>query len=295
MGFGRLRDADVGTRRGVRRARSASGRRTPRASWRNLTERPIRKQAYPLAVARLPRLDADSVGGSCVSRDGGSVDEETEGRGSTSEIIPWDQLERTLREVPAVERVRVFGESTPSEIHVVASVARPAKDIARDVHALTSTTLKEEVDSRIVSVVQLGDEELSPHRRCARPILDSVVVGMKRDEGWVKLRLRCPDGTITEGNAPARATREGRAHAAVSASLQALKNVLADMDAHVEMENVILYPAGTDDLVLIHATFVERAQRRPVSGTAFIVDDTATAAARALLDALNRQLRFDRA
>jgi len=207
----------------------------------------------------------------------------------------WIQLEETLQEVPSVERVRVIGDPSPSEIHVLASSARPAKEIARDIHSLASKTLDEDMDSRIVSVVQLDDEHVaSKPPRSARPILDSVVVATRQHEGWVKLRLRMPDGTIFEGSAPATSTRESRAYAATSALLQALESVLSEMGAHVEMENVTLYPAGTDGLVLIQGTFVDRAQRRPVSGTAFVVDDAASAAARALLDALNRQLRFDR-
>ncbi len=214
-----------------------------------------------------------------------------------SDASPWTRLEETLREVPSVERVRVIGHTSPSEIHVLASSTRPAKEIARDVHSLASKTLDQEVDSRIVSVVQLDDADMRNNNtpRPARPILDSVVVATKRKEGWVKLRLRSPNGTVFEGSAPATATREGRAYAATTALLQALESVLAEMGAHVELENVILYPAGADGLVLIQGTFVDRAQRRPVSGTAFIVDDAATAAARALLDALNRQLRFHRA
>ena len=223
------------------------------------------------------------------------MEEVTELSGSKNDADPWGYLERTLQEVPAVERVRVIGEARPSEIHILATPARPAKEIARDVHSLASTTLNEEMDSRIVSVVQLDDDDESRDaKRRARPILDSVVVATKQQEGWVKLRLRCPDGTVTEGSAPAAATREGRAYAATTALLQALEGVLADMGAHVEMENVILYPAGADGLVLIQGIFVDKTQRRQVSGSAFVVDDAATAAARALLDALNRQLTFDR-
>lgn len=221
------------------------------------------------------------------------MDEVSDKTDPKAQTETWSHLEERLQDVASVERVRVIGDRTPSEIHVLAAATRPAKEIAREVHSLASTTLSAELDSRIVSVVQLdNDVERSEPPRYGRPVLDSVVVATKQTEGWVKLRLRCPDGTIAEGSASATATREGRAYAATDALLQALQGVLAEMEAHVELENVILYPAGTDGLVLIQGTFVDRTQRRPVSGTAFIVDDTATAAARALLDALNRQLRF---
>ena len=202
----------------------------------------------------------------------------------------WSELESALLRVAAVQKARVIGNGTPEEIHVLADDSRPAKQIAKDVHEVVTDALDTKIDPRIVSVVQLEEDGERP--RSPRPILDSVVVASKQQSGWVRLRLRLPDGEIVEGAAAATGTREGRAKAAVTALLQALERVLQDMGARVELEKVELYPAGNDGLVLIQVAYSDGTRRIPLSGTASVVDDAATAAARALLDALNRQFRF---
>lgn len=202
----------------------------------------------------------------------------------------WNDLESAMERVEAVEKARVIGTQTPEEIHVLAAGTRLAKEIAKEVHAVVTDALDTKIDPRIVSVVQLeGDLDRS---RCPRPILDSVVVASKQETGWVRLRLRLPNGDIAEGSAAAGGTREGRAKAAATALLQALERVLQDMGASVALEKVELYPAGSDGLVLIQIVYSDSSRRVPLSGTASVVDDAATAAARALLDALNRQFRF---
>ena len=206
--------------------------------------------------------------------------------------VSWEALERALQGVAAVEKARVIGDGGPQEIHVLATGSRPAKQIAKDVHTVVTEALNTKIDPRIVSVVQLEEEHVLHPSRCPRPVLDSVVVATKQQAGWVRLRLRLPNGDIAEGAAASGTTREGKAKAAATALLQALERVLEEMDASVGLEKVELYPAGNDGLVLIQAVFTDNSRRVPLSGTAAIVDDAATAAARALLDALNRQLRF---
>ena len=181
---------------------------------------------------------------------------------ASSEVVPdWDALERALQRVPGVEKARVIGNGIPQEIHVLATGTRPAKQIAKDVHSVVAGALDEAIDPRIVSVVQLDEEEVRQSGRCPRPVLDSVVVATKQQAGWVRLRLRLPNGDITEGAAAAGATREGRAKAAATALLQALERVFQEMDVRVELEKVVLYPAGNDGLVLIQAVFSDSSRR----------------------------------
>lgn len=203
----------------------------------------------------------------------------------------WGPLEDELQRVIAVEKVRVLGDDAPSAIHVLARPSRRPDEVALDVVSVVLATTPHSVDPGIVSIVQL-DEEAPSSRGPARVLLDSVVIATRQGSGWVKLRLRLPNGEIREGSAPASPTREDRARAAVDALLQALEDVLEDMDARVEIDNTIVSPPGAEDLVLLRGTFFERNRPRPVSGSASVVDDTATAAARAVLDALNRHLRF---
>jgi hypothetical protein len=68
------------------------------------------------------------------------------------------RLEADLPKIQGVSSARVVGEDEPSEIHVVASTARPPKQIVRDVQSLANARFGIPIDHRIVSVVQLNDQ-----------------------------------------------------------------------------------------------------------------------------------------
>ena len=125
-----------------------------------------------------------------------------------------------------------------------------------------------------------------------RLVLDRVVLASKGDAGWVKVGLRWPNGQATEGAGVAGATRDARARGATAALLDALSPVLDEMGAKVDIDHLLIHPVGTNDSVLVRVVFYERGATTPLVGTALVVDDVATAAVRATLQALNRKLRL---
>ena len=125
-----------------------------------------------------------------------------------------------------------------------------------------------------------------------RLVLDRVVLASKGDAGWVKVGLRWPNGQSTEGAGVAGATRDARARGATVALLDALSPVLEEMGAKVDIDHLLIHPVGSHDSVLVRAVFYERGSTTPLVGSALVVDDVATAAVRATLQALNRQLRL---
>src|SRR5207248_11226560 len=68
-----------------------------------------------------------------------------------------DGLEVELHKIPGVTGVRVIGDQAPSEIHIVATPGRPAKQVVRDVQSLAAAGFGMSIDHRIVSVVQLDE------------------------------------------------------------------------------------------------------------------------------------------
>ncbi len=203
----------------------------------------------------------------------------------------WAALESELRRITAVEKARVVGPGIPAAIHVVAGGAREPSDVRRDVVSVVIATTGRVIDPAIVSVVPVRPQSNGAAAN-ARAALDAVVVATKQDSGWVKLRLRLPDGTIREGSTRAASTPEERAAAAVSAVIDALASQLEDAGIRIEMDAPALYPMGLETLLVVRGSLLEHHHRRRISGSAFVIDDTATAAARATLDALNRHLRL---
>ncbi|MGH2819956.1 MAG: hypothetical protein ACRDJ5_04805, partial [Actinomycetota bacterium] len=172
------------------------------------------------------------------------------GSGENPPFILDDQkfarLERELRRVPGVRSARVAGVDAPTEIHIVASLARSPKQLVRDVQSLASAGFGMPIDHRIVSVVQLEEEpppeaapaqlqppEPAPH---ARPVLERVVVVTRAGMSWIKVVFRWPSGEVTEAVSTAEASREARARASVATVLRALEPALRPRDARIEIE-----------------------------------------------------------
>lgn len=228
-----------------------------------------------------------------------------------------NRLEDELRRVPGVRSARVVGGEAPSEIHIVATRERSPKQVVRDVQSLASAGFGIAIDHRIVSVVQLEDDEPTinldepdapppppvptfeePRTSAAannghhshRPLIDSVIVANKHDGPWVRVTLSWPSGETSEGAVVAGPTREIRARAAAFAAARALEGPLQRAASSVDIEQVIIHRLGSNDAVLVRASFTDRYGTTPLVGSALIYDDAATAAVHALLHAVNRKL-----
>lgn len=124
----------------------------------------------------------------------------------------------------------------------------------------------------------------------ARPILDQMIFGLKDGATWVKVALRWPDGTVTQGVSAAGEAREVRARAAGAAFLKALQPYLDSRGVRLEIEQLVLHKSGARELVLVRAIFSDKGALTPLAGSAIIHDDVATATVHALLHASNRKL-----
>jgi hypothetical protein len=211
-----------------------------------------------------------------------------------------DRLEEEVSRIPGVRRASVSGENAATEIHLLASSDRSPKQIVRDVQSLAAAAFGLRLDHRIVSVVQLdeakapsADEEQAaspgePVRR--RPVLERVVLASTAGGAWVKVALKWSDGTTTEGSRMVTDTRESRARGASDAAAAAVCEALEDSGVRLEVEDVGIQRVGPEDSVVVRARHHKNGARTDLMGSAIVRDDVATAAARALLHAVNRKL-----
>lgn len=237
------------------------------------------------------------------------------------------RLQEELQRIPAVRSARVIGNDQPSEIHIVAGPERSAKQLVRDVQSLSAAGFGMTIDHRIVSVVQLEDEDLprdedlppdesstsmvadevteraeaategrrvedvGEGERGERPMVERIVQATAGGGGWVKVALQWPGGEITEGVGVSGASREARARGAAAALLQALRPHLEPGGARVDVEHVVLHRMGQAETVVVRATYYGRQGASALVGVALLHDDAASATVRALLHALNRKLQ----
>lgn len=208
----------------------------------------------------------------------------------------FEALEDELRRVPGIRNARIAGDETPTEIHIVATSARPAKQLVRDVQSLASAGFGIPIDHRIVSVVQLEEPtRLDPPpppsvTPSSRPVVERVALVSKEGKSWINIVLRWADGATTQAVSTAEVSREARARAAVGAVLRALDPVLKARRATLEMNDVVVQELGTQTTVVVAGTYMFGGSATAVSGSAVVHDDVSTAAVHATLHAINRKL-----
>ena len=199
------------------------------------------------------------------------------------------QLEADLTKIPGVQRASVRGEDSPTEIHVVAAADRPPKQVVRDVQSLASAGFGLNIDHRIVSVVQLEHEQAPVES--ARPVVEELIITSRGESGTVEVRLRWPDGHTTSGMHPMASSREARAKGAVEAVIRALHPMLEARAARLDVGQVVIQRSSLSDSVVVEAHYTHNGALTPLIGSAFIQDDVANAAVKALLQAVNRKLQ----
>jgi hypothetical protein len=221
---------------------------------------------------------------------------------TTLRLLP--ELEDSLRRLPGVTAASVVTgpDRMPTEIHVLALPGKPAKQIVRDVQSLAMAAFDIDIDHRIVSVVQIGDDEVrvvppegqdasgdgepeveQPHR----PAIASVMLRTTRGTTEVAVALAAPHD-LFEGKAEGPAGHGHRARIIARATLAALDDLLGQS---CEVESAQIVSTGEREIALSVLTLqVPRIGEQVLTGCAVVRDDEAHAVVRSVLAALNRQL-----
>jgi hypothetical protein len=212
-----------------------------------------------------------------------------------SDLTPdLTDVERELCRLPEVNAARIVTDQVgrPTEVHILASPAKHAKQVARDVQSVAMASFGLELDRRIISVVQLDGgqgvelpEVISEHRVIIGGI-SSEQTGL-RNLVRVTLQLGDEEGA---GFAEGSIAESARPRLVAHATLDALRQLLPAAEcADVELATVLR--VGMREVALASMVFVIPPHEDAVSGSALVRGaNEAEAVARAVLDATNRRL-----
>jgi hypothetical protein len=185
-----------------------------------------------------------------------------------------------------VEAARVVtGNGQISEIHVLARRNKPPKQVVRDVQSLGQALFGEEIDRRLVSVVQLSDTDLEGG---LRPALIDVGETLDGSRAEVTVSLRWKDEILT-GTAKGAAASATRARQIAEATLEAVRQGI-HREAAVAVSSMDVPLLGNRKVAIAQVVVVTEATERMLIGCAYVEDEEARAVVRAVLDALNRFL-----
>lgn len=213
----------------------------------------------------------------------------------TLRLLP--ELEEALRLIPDVRAASVVTgpDSAPTEVHVLALPGKPAKQVVRDVQSLAMTQFNIDIDHRIVSVVQIGEEDAQD---AALPVLGDSEVAPRASIAAIMVRT---SGGVTEASVTLAAGDllfEGRAGGSGASSQRARLIAAATVDAVAELlgqacdvEAAVIVNANNREVALtILSIKTGRTGSHLLTGSALVRGDEADAVARSVLSALNRQL-----
>jgi hypothetical protein len=224
---------------------------------------------------------------------------------SALRLLP--ELEDALRHIQGVKAASVVTgpDAVPTEVHVLASPGKPAKQVVRDVQSLALARYDIDIDHRIVSVVQMGDDEVrgpepaaavpgteaaiaSPDAEAlVRPSIAAIMVRSGKGETEASVTLAAGD-QLFEGTSQGPAGQSHRARLVAIATLDAVAELLGQP---CEVESSTNVATGTREVALTVLTMiVPRTGEQVLTGCAVVRGDEADAVARSVLAALNRQL-----
>ncbi len=200
------------------------------------------------------------------------------------------EFEETLCRLPAVDAVRVVGDSERvTEVHVLSGPEKSPKQVVRDVQSLAMARFGASIDRRVISVVQIAPEDRPPGVGGERAKIVGIRESPEGNRSTVTVTLEW-QGEQHTGTSSGPAASSARLRLVGEATLRALEQAHTGLppmalDAigapAVGMRNVVVAvvvsaaPDGSDDVTV---------------GSSLAADEHTEAAVRAVLDSMNRRI-----
>src|SRR5450432_61696 len=238
----------------------------------------------------------------------------------TLRLLP--ELEEALRMVPGIRAASVVTgpDAVPTEVHIVASRSKGAKQVVRDVQSLAMAGYDIDIDHRIVSVVQFDDDidrlepdgdarkiimlpdaaavlpAGQPQREVVpeivpevvpRPLIAAITIRTAGAEADASVVVRTGNSSY-DGRSIGPSTMSHRHTLIARATLDAISELLG---LPAEVEFVMVSTMGTRRMAAcVIQVAVPGIGELVLTGSSLVRSDEADAVARAVLDALNRRL-----
>lgn len=229
------------------------------------------------------------------------------GVGNVATMADLGGLESELRRIPGVDGARVVFDNVgkPSEIHVLASLAKHPKQIVRDVQSVAKAAFDADIDRRIVSVVQLDghlssdgddpedDDEIGGDGGSdpTRVVVDGVSIIRSGPRANAEVRLG-RHGAQAIGRGEGAATATLLPSLVARATLDAL-GYLEPNAGRLEIEAATLQQVGARSVALVSLVLLGPSHEESLFGAAMVRQaGSEDAVVRAVLNAVNRRLAF---
>ncbi len=219
---------------------------------------------------------------------------------STAPAPDLRELEIEFCRLPEVKAARVVADEagTPTEVHIVATPEKHAKQLVRDIQTVALAGFGIDLDRRIVSVVQLDDGsgvlaseqpklEVVPG---PEPRLRVSAVSVETSDRGTRVRVAVDRGDMDgTGEALGPPSPSLLPRLAADAALAAVRD-LEPLGAPVAVDVAVIADVGGRKVATVAVVCSGSSTDDVLTGSAMVRSDEASAVARAVLDALNRRL-----
>jgi len=201
------------------------------------------------------------------------------------------EYEQTIRSLPGVISARVINDADgePSEIHVLASDARGARQVVYDIVAALSARHGLQVQPQQVSVALMRDD-LDLIVGPARLRLKSVSFTTEGSQAEARVDLQYED-SYCQGVQRGVASKANKFRLVAEATLRALEDYF-NGEYLFTVEDVCVLTLGKLEAVTVAVTFVGPQGEETYIGSSFLRNDDKEAVARATLNAVNRRFEL---
>ena len=200
----------------------------------------------------------------------------------------YREFEETLCRLPSVDAVRVVGDGTRiTEVHVLAAYDKSPKQIARDVQSLAMARFGMNVDRKAISVVQLAGEK-SEAVGGDRPKIAAIRETPEGSKLNVTVTLEWQGEQVT-GSAGGPAAASARMRLVGEATLRALEESVTGTPP-LALDAIGAPAVGMRDVIIAIVVSTTSGGEELAAGCAMVNGDESEAAARAVLDSLNRRI-----
>ncbi len=195
-------------------------------------------------------------------------------------------LQEKISRIDGVEAARVVAtNSHVEEVHILARRDKSPKQLVRDVQSLAQTLFNQDIDRRVVSIVQLADSDLFAG---IRPSIVDVSELVRGSSVEIKVTLQWQEQTLV-GSVVGAAAVTTKPRLIAEATINALRSSLHDASA-LAVASVDVPTLGSRRLAIAQVVMVTAARERVLVGASLVEDDESRAIVRSVLDALNRLL-----
>ncbi len=203
-------------------------------------------------------------------------------------MLSTQELEETLTQLDSVEALRiVMSGDRVTEVHVLAAPAKPPKQVVRDIQSLAMARYGTNIDRRVISVVQLGSNSVDL-RTPERPALVRIQEQPQESRTTIHVTLEWQNSEHV-GTATGPAAASARFRLIGEATLDAIEAIFTDTPP-LGLDSIGIAAVGMRTVVIAVIVSAGKRDEELVVGSALSSGDDASAAVRAVLDALNRRL-----